>query len=359
MKGVQTASAADLGRSQITVKGKFDPVALVEYIYKKTNKRAMIVKVETEKTKQEKDVAEAEPRRKQEANGVPEIKKEKKTTRPGMIAKTALPEEEEGKVIEKFELMKKQGEAVAAAKVERKPSKHVMIAKPESEKKQDQKVIGKTEPEKNGEQGVAKARHDMKREEKKDAVGFTRTKSEKKDEMIGSMAPKHATRTKTRKEQDKDTEKIQWEVKREENYPARAMPPLKEEEEDTAKPKTGKGEVREKIIEVVESGKIGSEMEEKNGNKSVFRQKAVDKGDKKEKETELNPAKVKPAEGGGTKMEAEQKENVFYEDIPNYSYSYRGEQRNNYFYQNPYRSSYAYPPQTFSDENPNAWCSIQ
>ncbi|KAJ9140142.1 hypothetical protein P3X46_030824 [Hevea brasiliensis] len=53
MKGVESAEP-DLKSSQVTVKGVFDPPKLVEYVYKRTGKHAVIVKQETEKKAEEK-----------------------------------------------------------------------------------------------------------------------------------------------------------------------------------------------------------------------------------------------------------------------------------------------------------------
>ncbi|XP_022737835.1 heavy metal-associated isoprenylated plant protein 7-like [Durio zibethinus] len=52
MKGVEAAEP-DLKSSEVTVKGVFDPPKLVEYVYKRTGKHALIVKQEPEKKKEE------------------------------------------------------------------------------------------------------------------------------------------------------------------------------------------------------------------------------------------------------------------------------------------------------------------
>ncbi|KAL6011643.1 Heavy metal-associated isoprenylated plant protein 7 [Asimina triloba] len=52
MKGVNSVEP-DLKGSQVTVKGVIDPPKLVEYVYKRTGKHAVIVKQETEKKKEE------------------------------------------------------------------------------------------------------------------------------------------------------------------------------------------------------------------------------------------------------------------------------------------------------------------
>lgn len=44
----------DLKSSQVAVKGVFDPPKLVEYVYKRTGKHAVIVKQEPEKKEEEK-----------------------------------------------------------------------------------------------------------------------------------------------------------------------------------------------------------------------------------------------------------------------------------------------------------------
>ncbi|GAV89447.1 HMA domain-containing protein [Cephalotus follicularis] len=53
MKGVESAEP-DLKSSEVKVKGVFDPPKLVEYVYKRTGKHAVIVKQEPEKKEEEK-----------------------------------------------------------------------------------------------------------------------------------------------------------------------------------------------------------------------------------------------------------------------------------------------------------------
>lgn len=53
MEGVESADP-DLKSSQVAVKGVFDPPKLVEYVYKRTGKHAVIVKQEPEKKEEEK-----------------------------------------------------------------------------------------------------------------------------------------------------------------------------------------------------------------------------------------------------------------------------------------------------------------
>lgn len=53
MKGVESAEP-DLKSSQVTVKGAFEPPKLVDFIYKRTGKHAVIVKVEPEKKDEDK-----------------------------------------------------------------------------------------------------------------------------------------------------------------------------------------------------------------------------------------------------------------------------------------------------------------
>ncbi|XP_010250648.1 PREDICTED: heavy metal-associated isoprenylated plant protein 3-like [Nelumbo nucifera] len=74
MKGVQAAEP-DLKSSQVTVKGVFDPPKLVEYVYKRTGKHAVIVKQEPEKKEEEKGKEGKEE--KKEEGGEKEKEKEK------------------------------------------------------------------------------------------------------------------------------------------------------------------------------------------------------------------------------------------------------------------------------------------
>uniref|UniRef100_A0A5B6ZPP7 HMA domain-containing protein n=1 Tax=Davidia involucrata TaxID=16924 RepID=A0A5B6ZPP7_DAVIN len=67
MKGVENAEP-DLKSSQVTVKGVFDPQGMVEYVYKRTGKHAVIVKQEPEKKEEEK-VKEGKEEKKAEEGG--------------------------------------------------------------------------------------------------------------------------------------------------------------------------------------------------------------------------------------------------------------------------------------------------
>lgn len=66
----------DLKNSEVTVKGAYDPAKLVEYVYKRTGKQAVIVKQEPEPDKKEK--AEEAKEAKEEKKGDEEGEKEKK-----------------------------------------------------------------------------------------------------------------------------------------------------------------------------------------------------------------------------------------------------------------------------------------
>lgn len=94
MKGVESAEP-DLKSSQVTVKGVFEPEKLTDYVYKRTGKHAMIVKVEPEKKEEKKEEEKAT-----------EAKEEKK---PEEAEKEAKKGEEAGKE------NKEGGDAAAAA----------------------------------------------------------------------------------------------------------------------------------------------------------------------------------------------------------------------------------------------------
>ncbi|KAI3463606.1 hypothetical protein Pfo_020269 [Paulownia fortunei] len=66
MKGVESAEP-DLKSSQVTVKGAFEPEKLTDYIYKRTGKHAVIVKVEPEKKEEEKPKEGKEEKKPEEA----------------------------------------------------------------------------------------------------------------------------------------------------------------------------------------------------------------------------------------------------------------------------------------------------
>ncbi|KAK1271314.1 hypothetical protein QJS04_geneDACA012572 [Acorus gramineus] len=68
MKGVQSAEP-ELKTSQVSVKGVFDPPKLVEYVYKRTGKHAVIVKQEPEKKEGEKAKAEEKKEEKKSEGG--------------------------------------------------------------------------------------------------------------------------------------------------------------------------------------------------------------------------------------------------------------------------------------------------
>ncbi|GFQ06647.1 heavy metal-associated isoprenylated plant protein 26 [Phtheirospermum japonicum] len=80
MKGIES-SEPDLESSQVKVKGVFKPQKLVDYVYKRTGKHAVIVKIEPE--------PEPEKREEEKAKEIKEVKEEKNTE------KEAKKEEEE------------------------------------------------------------------------------------------------------------------------------------------------------------------------------------------------------------------------------------------------------------------------
>ncbi len=90
MKGVESAEP-DLKNSQVSVKGVYDPAKLVEYVYKRTGKQALIVKQEPEPDKKEKaeEAKEAKEEKKDE-----EGEKEKKNEGEENKEKKAEAEEE-------------------------------------------------------------------------------------------------------------------------------------------------------------------------------------------------------------------------------------------------------------------------
>ncbi|XP_030940880.1 heavy metal-associated isoprenylated plant protein 7 [Quercus lobata] len=68
MKGVESAEP-DLKSSEVTVKGVFDPPKLVEYVYKRTGKHAVIVKQEPEKKDKEESKDGKEEKKAEEGGG--------------------------------------------------------------------------------------------------------------------------------------------------------------------------------------------------------------------------------------------------------------------------------------------------
>ncbi|KAE8721755.1 palmitoyl-acyl carrier protein thioesterase [Hibiscus syriacus] len=78
MKGVESAEP-DLKSSEVTVKGVFEPPKLVEYVYRRTGKKAVIVKQEAEAPKtegEEKAKDDSKDEKKCEESGADKDKKE-------------------------------------------------------------------------------------------------------------------------------------------------------------------------------------------------------------------------------------------------------------------------------------------
>lgn len=77
MKGVESAEP-DLKNSEVSVKGVYDPAKLVEYVYKRTGKQAVIVKQEPEKKEKVEEAAKEEKKEEEKKSGEDEENKEKK-----------------------------------------------------------------------------------------------------------------------------------------------------------------------------------------------------------------------------------------------------------------------------------------
>ncbi|KAG5050002.1 hypothetical protein JHK85_011105 [Glycine max] len=77
MKGVESAEP-DLKNSQVSVKGVYDPAKLVEYVYKRTGKHAVIVKQEPEKKEKVEEAKEEKKEEEKKSGGEGEENKEKK-----------------------------------------------------------------------------------------------------------------------------------------------------------------------------------------------------------------------------------------------------------------------------------------
>ncbi|KAK9090080.1 hypothetical protein Sjap_023257 [Stephania japonica] len=82
MKGVESADP-DLKSSEVAVKGVFDPPKLVEYVYKRTGKHAVVVKTEPQNAKEDenanKDEKKAEEKKDESAAGKEKSSEEEKT----------------------------------------------------------------------------------------------------------------------------------------------------------------------------------------------------------------------------------------------------------------------------------------
>lgn len=115
MNGVENVEP-DLKSSQVTVKGVFDPPKLVEYIYKKTGKHAVVVKQEPPEKKEEEKPKEEEEKAaaddggggdKDAKKGGKEEPKEKKDSGGGEAA-TAAVAEGEGEAANLVEMRKNE-----------------------------------------------------------------------------------------------------------------------------------------------------------------------------------------------------------------------------------------------------------
>ncbi|RDX87943.1 Heavy metal-associated isoprenylated plant protein 7, partial [Mucuna pruriens] len=104
MKGVESAEA-DLKSSEVSVKGVFETAKLVEHVYKRTGKHAVVVKEEAEKKeeegKEEKKAEEGE--KKEKGSGEDEEKKEKKEAESEAKAEEAGTEENAVMEVKKHE----------------------------------------------------------------------------------------------------------------------------------------------------------------------------------------------------------------------------------------------------------------
>ncbi|KAI9079464.1 hypothetical protein K1719_038546 [Acacia pycnantha] len=104
MKGVESADP-DLKKSEVSVKGVFDPAKLVEFVLKRTGKQAVIVKEEAEEKKEKAEVKKSEEgkKEKEEEEGKGEEKKEEEKKGEGDAAAAKAEEEattEETRVVE-------------------------------------------------------------------------------------------------------------------------------------------------------------------------------------------------------------------------------------------------------------------
>ena len=92
--GVESAEP-DLKSSEVTVKGVFDPPKLVEYVYKRTGKQAVIMKQEPEKKKEEEKAKDANKEEKKGEEGGKD-NKDKKEGGDSTEANAAAAEAPEG-----------------------------------------------------------------------------------------------------------------------------------------------------------------------------------------------------------------------------------------------------------------------
>ncbi|CAH9057474.1 unnamed protein product [Cuscuta epithymum] len=96
MKGVESVEP-DFKSSQVTVNGVFDPESLVDYVVKKTGKRAVVVKVEPKK--EEKKTEEGKEEKKDDEKKAGDESGEKKEGEEGTTTDNAGEKKEEGEVV--------------------------------------------------------------------------------------------------------------------------------------------------------------------------------------------------------------------------------------------------------------------
>ncbi|KAI8529231.1 hypothetical protein RHMOL_Rhmol12G0209000 [Rhododendron molle] len=109
MKGVENVEP-DLKSSQVTVKGVFDPLDLVDYIHRRTGKHAAIVKQEPEKKEEEKEKGKEEEKKADEGGDkkAEEAAKEKKEGGGDAVVAVAVAAEGGEGVVDVVELRKNE-----------------------------------------------------------------------------------------------------------------------------------------------------------------------------------------------------------------------------------------------------------
>ncbi|KAI4319018.1 hypothetical protein MLD38_032668 [Melastoma candidum] len=119
MKGVESVEP-DLKRSQVSVKGVFEPAKLVEYVYKRTGKHAAIVEQEQEQEREQKQKQEQKPPQEEKKEGETgkEEKEEAAGEEGGKKKEKAGEEEGGGKQGKEKEKEEEGGESVATGEEE-------------------------------------------------------------------------------------------------------------------------------------------------------------------------------------------------------------------------------------------------
>ncbi|KAF5207075.1 hypothetical protein FRX31_003338 [Thalictrum thalictroides] len=321
MEGVLTADA-DQGNSLVTVKCDIDPNKLVDCIWKKTKKRAVIVKTEPEKKQEEKVV---EPGKKKEELDTVETKSERKGAaeiKDEVIRITINQEKEEkekpkAKVELKREDMKKIEEKHGIEETELRREGQERIKEEERRiklKKKKEENLGTVETRSEGKGAV-----EIKFKKKVEEIGIANTEQEKEEKAKAEFKRvQEGSREEIRRKSEKRREEELGRVKSkpEGQYASAEIKLQKKEEEKSARETELKKKGQKRIKERRLSAKINPEKEEEEkGKGNLFDNKTEEsRGVEMKMRTEENLEETKRVEEGLTYWRTEM-QNAYYSQI--------------------------------------------